>query len=168
MDFVYLLTSLQGRINRAKWWAGQVILFVIFSIAAWIGNQTTIGQTISALIWIILYLPAYPLAAKRFQDRDKLGETALYGYIPSIIAVGLLSFGPVDGNPETLKLPVSGVDGSLSWNTNTLGLICFFILIGITVWFLIELGMLKGTPGPNRFGPDPLGVTRTDAMMTTP
>jgi len=115
-----------------------------------------------------LYLPAYPLAAKRFQDRDKLGETALYGYIPSIIAVGLLSFGPVEGNPETLKLPVSGVDVSLNWNTNTLGLICFFILIGITVWFLIELGMLKGTPGPNRFGPDPLGVTRTDAMMTTP
>jgi uncharacterized membrane protein YhaH (DUF805 family) len=164
MDFTYLFTSWQGRINRAKWWAGEVILFLIFSITAWIGNQTMIGE----IIWIILYLPAYPLAAKRFQDRDKLGETALYGYIPSIIAVGLLSFGPVEGNPQTLELPVSGVDVSLNWNTNTLGLICFFILIGITVWFLIELGMLKGTPGPNRFGPDPLGVTRTDTMMTTP
>ena len=80
-----------------------------------------------------------------------------------IIAVGLLSFGPVEGNPQTLELPVSGVDVSLNWNTNTLGLICFFILIGITVWFLIELGMLKGTPGPNRFGPDPLG--RTDVKL---
>jgi hypothetical protein len=59
------------------------------------------------------------------------------------------------GESRDAKAPVSGVDVSLNWNTNTLGLICFFILIGITVWFLIELGMLKGTPGPNRFGPDP-------------
>jgi uncharacterized membrane protein YhaH (DUF805 family) len=30
-------------------------------------------------------------------------------------------------------------------------------LIGVELWFLIELGMLKGTPGPNRFGPDSSG-----------
>ena len=71
MDFTYLFTSLQGRINRAKWWAGEAILFLVFSVTALIGNQTMVGQAISALIWIILYLPAYPLAAKRFQDRDK-------------------------------------------------------------------------------------------------
>jgi hypothetical protein len=49
---------LQGRINRVKWWAGEGILFLIFFVTAWIGNQTIVGQTISALIWIILYLPA--------------------------------------------------------------------------------------------------------------
>ena len=101
-------------------------------------------------------LPAYPLAAKRLQDRDKRGETARYGYVPSIIAAGLLSFGPVEANPRTLELPIGDVDVSLNWNTNTLGVICFLILIGVTAWFLIELGMLKGTPGPNRFGPEPL------------
>ncbi|MEE8632866.1 MAG: DUF805 domain-containing protein [Methyloceanibacter sp.] len=31
-------------------------------------------------------------------------------------------------------------------------LICFVPIIG-AVWLLIELGFLKGTPGPNRFGP---------------
>ena len=84
MDFTYLSTSLQGLIKRTKWWAGEVILFLIFSITAWIG--TMIGE----IIWIILYLPAYPLAAKRFQDRNKPGETALYSYIPSIIAAAKL------------------------------------------------------------------------------
>jgi len=163
MDFTYLFASLQGRINRAKWWAGEAILFLVFSVTSLIGNQTMVGRTISALSWIILYLPAYPLAAKRFQDRDKPGETALYAYILSIMAVGLLSFGPVQGNPQTLELPISDVDVSLNWNTNTLGLICFVILIVVTIWFLIELGMLKGTPGPNRFGPDPL--SRIDVKM---
>lgn len=156
MDFIDLFTSLQGRINRAKWWAGEVILFLIFSVTAWIG-ETIIGQTISTIIWIILYLPAYALTAKRFQDRDKPGETALYGYIPSIIVFGLLCFGPVERDPQTLVYSVGDFDVSMNWNVNTLGLICFFILIGITVWFLIELGMLKGTPGSNHFGPDPLG-----------
>jgi uncharacterized membrane protein YhaH (DUF805 family) len=91
MDFTYLFTSLQGRVNRAKWWAGEAVLFLVFSASALIGKQTTLSPAISALIWIILYLLAYPLAAKRFQDRDKPGETALYGYVPSIIAAGLLS-----------------------------------------------------------------------------
>jgi len=40
---------------------------------------------------------------------------------------------------------------------------CFLVLIGVTAWFLIELGMLKGTPGPNRFGPNPL--SRIDVKM---
>ena len=163
MDFTYLFTSLQGRVSRAKWWAGEAVLFIVFSALALIGNQTPIGPAISALIWIVLYLPAYPLAAKRFQDRDKPGETALYGYVPSIIAAGLLNFGPVETSPRTLDLPIGDVDVSLNWNTNTIGVICFIILISVTAWFVIELGMLKGTHGPNRFGPDP--SSRTDVKM---
>jgi uncharacterized membrane protein YhaH (DUF805 family) len=103
MDFTYLFTSLQGRVNRAKWWAGEAVLFLVFSATAFLGNQTTMGPVISALIWIVLYLPAYPLAAKRFQDRNRPGETALYGYVPSIIAAGLLSFGPVEA-PGAAKM----------------------------------------------------------------
>jgi uncharacterized membrane protein YhaH (DUF805 family) len=36
----------------------------------------------------------------------------------------------------------------------------WFLLVGIiplvNLWVLIELGFLRGTPGPNRYGPDPL------------
>ena len=34
-------------------------------------------------------------------------------------------------------------------------LIIFVPIIG-SIWFLVELGFLRGTDGPNRFGPDPL------------
>jgi uncharacterized membrane protein YhaH (DUF805 family) len=38
----------------------------------------------------------------------------------------------------------------------------FFILhlisFGITVWAFVELGCLRGTMGPNRYGPDPLSA----------
>jgi len=165
MVFASLFTSFKGRINRAKWWAGEFILLVIFFAGALIGNRTTIGQvTLPSLIWIILYLPKYPLAAKRFQDRNKSGKTALYGYIPSAIAVGTLIFGPVLlDHPQTLEIPIGDAVISSHWNTNILGLICFIILISVVVWFLIELGMRRGTPGPNRFGPDPLA--RTNAKL---
>lgn len=29
------------------------------------------------------------------------------------------------------------------------------------IWYIVELGFLPGTPGPNRFGPDPLGPAMT-------
>ncbi len=29
MDFNYLFTSLDGRINRAKWWAGVIIIAIV-------------------------------------------------------------------------------------------------------------------------------------------
>lgn len=163
MDSTYLFTSTKGRISRAKWWAGEFTLFVAFSGGALIGHHTAIGQTISSLIWIVLYLPKYPLAAKRFQDRNKPGTTALYGYIPSVIAAGLLSFAPVRDDPRTVDVPIGDVVVSFYWNTNIVGTICFAILVGVALWLLIELGLRRGTPGPNRFGPDPLA--RTDAKL---
>ena len=38
----------------------------------------------------------------------------------------------------------------------------WWMLIGLvpiigSIWLLVECGLLKGTEGPNRFGPDPLG-----------
>jgi uncharacterized membrane protein YhaH (DUF805 family) len=39
------------------------------------------------------------------------------------------------------------------------------LVIGLSLWALIELGLLKGTQGPNRFGPDPLGVPKAYATL---
>jgi uncharacterized membrane protein YhaH (DUF805 family) len=36
-------------------------------------------------------------------------------------------------------------------------LIIFIPIVGI-IWYIVELGCLPGTPGPNRFGSDPLGA----------
>lgn len=42
----------------------------------------------------------------------------------------------------------------------------WWVLIGLipiigAIWVLIECGILKGTEGPNRFGPDPLAAPAT-------
>jgi uncharacterized membrane protein YhaH (DUF805 family) len=148
MDFQYLFTSFDGRINRAKYWAGVVILAIVsivlgFIIGAVFG-PSTLGAILVMLVTLALFYPGYAVAAKRFQDRDKPGVTALYGLVPVLIASLLQAFG-LAGTPHA---------------PNALGWICNLVTMGVGLWFLIELGILKGTPGPNRFGGDPLAAVR--------
>ena len=144
----YLYTSFDGRINRAKYWAGIVILAIVsivlgFVIGAVFG-PTTLGAILVTLVTLALFYPGYAVAAKRFQDRDKPGVTALYGLVPVLIASLLQAFG-LTGTPS---------------EPNAIGWICNLVTMGVGLWFLIELGILKGTPGPNRFGGDPLAAVR--------
>ena len=146
MDFKYLFTSFEGRVNRAKWWAGIVIIIVISIALGFIVFQlfglSFVSRLLNFLIFAALLYPAYAVSAKRFQDRDKSGITALYGLVPVLIASVLQMLG-LTGTPEA---------------PNALGWICSLVTMGVGLWFLIELGILKGTEGPNRFGPDPLAT----------
>jgi len=42
-----------------------------------------------------------------------------------------------------------------------------FWLLGLLLWIwaLVELGFMKGTQGPNRYGPDPRGASQADARL---
>jgi uncharacterized membrane protein YhaH (DUF805 family) len=37
-----------------------------------------------------------------------------------------------------------------------LGFVLHLVAFAITVWAFVELGCLRGTVGPNQYGPDPL------------
>ena len=65
-----------------------------------------------------------------------------WAIVPVLIASLLQAFG-LTGTPQ---------------EPNALGWICTLVTMGVGIWFLIELGILKGTPGPNRFGGDPLAA----------
>jgi uncharacterized membrane protein YhaH (DUF805 family) len=148
MDFNYLFTSFDGRINRAKWWAGMVILTIINIVLSFIVislfGMGFLGRLLSFIIVLAILYPAYAVSAKRFQDRDKPGIYALYG-LAALLVTSLLQALALTGTPQEL---------------NALGWICALINLGVSLWFLIELGILKGTPGPNRFGGDPLAAVR--------
>ena len=142
LDFKYLFTSFEGRINRAKFWAGAVSVLVIWIIIDSIFGFSIFGRLLKLLVAIGLFYPAYAVAAKRFQDRDRPGITALYGLVPVLVAIAFQSLG-LTGDPA---------------EPNALGWICTLVFLGVGLWFLIDLGILKGTPGPNRFGGDPLAA----------
>src|SRR5262245_21057824 len=109
-----MFTGFEGRINRAKWWLGTIILAVVGVILSWIlakilgaslippEGTTVTADTISSYIrklaiaqlitLVIIIYPALSLMMKRLNDRDR---PSWYGYVfwaPTVLSVllGLL------------------------------------------------------------------------------
>jgi uncharacterized membrane protein YhaH (DUF805 family) len=121
-----LLFSFQGRINRAKFWLIHLAIFVVEAIVL-----SLLGGT----------------AAIMSGDYEKVIVVfgGASGAVWSIVAV--------------LAFWISLAVGVKRWHDrNKTGwwmLIIFVPVIG-GLWYLIECGFLKGTTGPNSYGPDPL------------
>ena len=145
MDFIYLFTSFSGRINRMPYWLGILVL-VIASLVLTAGVMTTLiggGFGLFLVIvglFLLIYAASIPLVVKRMHDRGKSGHYAWLIYGSSIVG----SF--ADSATRT--------GGEMS----TAGLIISLITIVIGLWFFIELGFFRGTPGSNAYGADPLGA----------
>ena len=150
MNFTYLFTRLNGRINRKPYWLGIFFLAVMsiflsfgFTLAILNPNGSIGVLAVLGLIGFLAYLASIPLVVKRLHDRNKSGHYAWLIYGSSIVG--------------------SGID-SMTRNTAEMGLsslIAALIGVGIGLWFFIELGFFRGTDGPNPYGPDPLGAAVT-------
>jgi uncharacterized membrane protein YhaH (DUF805 family) len=162
-----LLFSSQGRIPRSTWWyfrlavAGIMVglSVVAVMISALIGGSLSASDS-SAVIVVLLCVgvPAYLLiivtdimvSIKRCHDRNRSGWFLLWSYIPSII---YSVFSWLFVMPASISY---GYDPSSMDNVAIL-INCAMSLVTFAtgLWVLIELGFLKGTAGPNQYGPDP-------------
>jgi len=146
MDFSYLYMSTEGRIGRQSWWIGYVVIVVIVLVISMIvsglfGPLSIATRLINLIITLAIAYPAYALSAKRFQDRNKSGALAAI-LVGIAILLALLQLFGLTGNPV---------------NPNALGIVLNLALVVVGIWFLVELGILRGTIGENQYGPDPVG-----------
>jgi uncharacterized membrane protein YhaH (DUF805 family) len=147
MNIPDLLFFTQGRINRGKWWLGIVCIIGIvltISLVLWSTLSTklfyTFGGrlTVFALTAFALFA-TYCINAKRFHDRNKSSAFAQIGLILNGIKA-VLDLAGVTGDP---------------WGANTADNLFQVAAMGVGIWYLVELGCLRGTAGPNKYGPDP-------------
>jgi uncharacterized membrane protein YhaH (DUF805 family) len=141
MPLSQLLFSFQGRLNRKPYWmtilatAVIIVLLIVFALIMFGEHDFWAGGSLLALL-VVLYIPLIwinlAIGAKRLHDRDKSAWWLLLFYL----VPGVLS-------------PTPGYAGDI-------GIILHLASFAITVWAFVELGCLRGTVGPNRFGPDPL------------
>jgi uncharacterized membrane protein YhaH (DUF805 family) len=150
-----LLFTYTGRINRAKYWLTLLVYLAITVLLIAIGlimfgnsllavgdeetDEIVVGLLSRGigftLIVLVVYIPmvvsGFMVGIKRLHDRDKSGWWLLVFYVlPGVLnAIG-----------ETLAA----------------GWIFSLASFAISIWALVELGLLRGTAGPNRYGPDPL------------
>jgi uncharacterized membrane protein YhaH (DUF805 family) len=152
MNLTELLLTTEGRINRARFWLGTLILaaigVVVSSLILAAIGPTRTAVLLTVLMAFALAYPYYAVMAKRFQDRDKPGLLALIGIAPWFAVNLLYTFGILDPIEPTALSRILDV-----------------IIVLVALWILVELGCLKGTPGPNRYGPDPLGQAKADATL---
>jgi len=149
MSFAHVLFGFSGRINRGKYWAAVVFWIVVLIVASGIiisliglgasdFSADDVGGVIAALgAGIVVIISYFAVGIKRLHDRNKSGWWILLFYVGPMVLQGI-------ANTSTSDVVSSG-----------LGLVGFII----SIWALVELGFLRGTVGPNQYGPDPLAPT---------
>ena len=160
MNFLQVLFSFHGRINRAKYWLAvlfwTVVDIVVFGFLAVslakdilaLGSEPSGADIVRVilnfgmgigLVCLLVLVPGivswFAIGIKRLHDRDQSGWWML-----------LFFFGPA-------------VATALGHNSDSgaLALVLSLVSLGISIWAFVVLGCLRGTRGPNRYGPDPLG-----------
>lgn len=145
-DFNRLYLTTDGRIGRQQFWIGLIVLIIVGVVVALIigalsgGWMSRSGQIATFIIQLIFAYPSYCLMGKRFQDRDK---PATYAAI--VIGINLL----------IALLTIFGLTGD-PMSPNALAMIFGLVSLAIGIWIIVELGILRGTVGPNQYGPDPV------------
>ena len=161
MDWKYLLLHFDGRINRQPYWIGliglvsaQLALMWIAASAFDISYESLLDagpatSSVNLLITLILAYPSLAITIKRLHDRNRTGWWAglVYGLTILLDLVDLAGLGGTPDDPGVAVLAI------------------LVPTLVIALWLLVELGFLKGTQGPNRFGPDPLGAVQGDASF---
>jgi uncharacterized membrane protein YhaH (DUF805 family) len=163
MSWTQLLFSFKGRIQRLYFWVTSLVVGVVvgmltstFQFVAQSygmgeinpeGNELEPTGPLSIALFVVALANMwinFALSVKRLHDRDRTGWWLLVLYLVIIVAVllGVVTLSLPEGQRQPLEGAAVGVVMASSV---------------LMLWLVIEIGFLKGTQGPNRYGPDPLG-----------
>lgn len=135
-----------GRASRAEYWwfvLGLIIVFVVLNIIEGIVglNKMIAGVygPLTALLWLATLVPSLAVGVRRLHDTNRSGWWLLL-LVPYVISAWLVVRSMGAGSPAGFG--AAGVMGLV-------GLVCCVVYLVFMV--------LPGTPGDNRFGPNPYG-----------
>jgi uncharacterized membrane protein YhaH (DUF805 family) len=157
MGLAQKLFGFRGRIPRRTWWIWTLVLSVVMmgalaAVFIHVGKdnfENVVAFDLSSRsLQVFLALSAFiswigiALGAKRLHDRNIRG---FWVVIPALITIAIIALQNT-GHGGTFEHP------SIPVHVLTLA------SMGFNLWLLVQCGFLKGTQGPNRFGPNPLTV----------
>jgi uncharacterized membrane protein YhaH (DUF805 family) len=177
-NFIQNYMGFEGRLNRQPFWLGAVVLAIIGAIVQFVIMQLLGGGSmidVQALLasgksmqevvdmlsglatksgWaglITLIILAYPTAAIAIKRRHDRGRSGVDIWIYLALAAILALIQALGMGMTTMEV------GDVVVPTPTTLLMVIGVVAGIfAIYLLVVLGFLRGTPGPNQYGPDPL------------
>jgi uncharacterized membrane protein YhaH (DUF805 family) len=109
IDWKYLLFDFDGRINRAKFWAGivvtwliSIVIFILIGVAIGINSSfvTIVIGILATAGYVAIIWMGLAISIKRWHDRGKSGWWVLIGLIPFIGAIwAIVETGFLEGTP---------------------------------------------------------------------
>jgi uncharacterized membrane protein YhaH (DUF805 family) len=147
MNLTDLFLSSKGRISRKTFWIGvgglivwaALVFFILWTVLGPSLIQNFLGRLVGFPFTLLTIYFAYNLAMKRFNDRAR----------PIICAQAVAGFFGVKALLDLFR-----ITGDLK-TSNWLDQLFILIGTGIALWYFIELGLMRGTAGPNPHGEDP-------------
>ncbi len=143
MSIVQMLFSFEGRMRRRDFWLCTLVLWV----AGWV---------VSAILGALLFPHAMMMAGPGAVGRYGPGfPMMMSGFWSSYGILCLLMLWP------SLAIAIKRChdrDQTGVW------VLLFLIPVVNFFWWLINLGLLDGTPGPNKYGPSPKGLGAVEAV----
>jgi uncharacterized membrane protein YhaH (DUF805 family) len=151
-----LLFGFSGRINRAKWWLTVLITIIINVVVQLIVNASeTVGGILAIVAAIVVIWIGLAAGAKRLHDLNRTAAWLVVFYLGPILL--LIAFFIVAGADVVAALVSDeSLDGSTLARVGATGGIVALVIFIVGIWALIWFGCLRGTVGPNQYGPDPL------------
>ncbi len=147
MTKIARLFSLRGRTSRRNYWRfqlwGTLVMAVVWcgglllAINTGVGSISAVGLAGAA----VLVLASLATVVRRLHDRNKSGWWLAPLYLFPLSAD--MALGQMKGLVEQYPLPTAAVA---------------LVSLGLLLWFFVELGLLKGTAGANRYGEDPVAT----------
>lgn len=138
-----------GRANRQRYWLtalAVVLLYVLVLLTAFLPGALAIVALapLVAAFWLGL-----AVAVRRLHDRNKSAWWLILMYGPVVVLSGLGGL----------------MSASASADAAEAGNALSAMSLPFSIWAFIELGCLRGTEGPNRFGPDPLDPSPAEEVF---
>ena len=143
--------SFRGRANRQRYWLTVLSLFGLMFVSAVVAVMLTSVPALAVIVipfWLAVGVAAVANGARRLHDRGKSAWwLVIFVGIPGLLS-GLGQAMSAGGGADA--------DGPAAMMA--------LLSLPFSIWGLVEMGFLKGTAGPNRFGEDPLGPPAEEAL----
>jgi uncharacterized membrane protein YhaH (DUF805 family) len=163
--------AFEGRISRAKWWLGFLILTCVI-----------IAVSIAVSIMMSAFISQHPELQQKMTNPEWLNskeaaplmlKIGLWTIIPSLIFMfalwSMVALGVKRLHDRGLSswlilvviLPLVGVFASptlaVKFDLGESAIrLALLLLLASVIWSILQFGILKGETGPNKHGPDPL------------
>ena len=153
MRWIYFFGNFDGRISRKTFWLATLVLFVVEVLLATIADMTASGLANEAagdvagdIVLLVFLYPQFVISVKRGHDRN----------IATWVIVACYALVAVSDALNLLGLLETRMNLKVLSTANVFSFAVITIVGIVSLALLIELGFRRGTPGPNRYGPDPL------------